>query len=292
MAIPYYTEINDFLASINLPVRTTNPMFLCHRLQQGVTTYRSPFKRGFYFFALFNNYGKAQINYDGKTVTDPESYLVCHSPNLVYSFSHGNTLEGYIIYFKPECFTFFKPDFHKTFPFFNVLFTNLFNIDRSTANRLAPHFEEVVATYERTSTEQHMEARIKLLALLYHIKEFTAGLNDAARFISPQQILLGKFMQLVNSHYLDKRTVSEYADMLAVTPNHLSQTIKEVSGKNALSYISDRLLTEAKSLIVYTDYDMTEIAYQLGFSDPANFGKFIKKHVGMSPSELRRSAAT
>ncbi|SDG89227.1 AraC-type DNA-binding protein [Dyadobacter soli] len=101
-------------------------------------------------------------------------------------------------------------------------------------------------------------------------------------------MLLNRYLQLVNNHYIDKRTVKEYADLLSVTANHLSQSIKEVSGKNALSYIADRLLTEAKSLLLYTHVDIAEIAFQLGFSDPANFGSFFKKHVGMSPLAFRK----
>lgn len=290
--IPYYTEINDFLESIPWSGRTTNPIFYCMRLQkmdQQGEVYRPPFKRSFYFFALLINRGKIEIEYDDQKVTDPESYMVFHSPGLVYSFTHDNSLEGYVIYFKSECFSFFKPDFHTEFPFFNQLYTNLFKIDQVTAKQLAPHFEEVFATYERSSTALHMEARIKLLALLYHMKEFVADRKKIVRYATPQQVLLSKYIQLVNNHYLDKRTVKEYADLLAVTPNHLSQSVKAVSGKNALTYIAERLSREAKSLIQYTEFDITEIGYQLGFSDPANFGKFFKNQVGMSPSEFRKN---
>lgn len=290
-AIPYYSEINDFLESLSLPVRTSNPMFYCLRLNRQAKVYRPPFKRAFYFFALFNNHGKVEVNYDDKTVTDPDSYMVCHSPNLLYSFCHDYALEGYVIYFKPECFSFFKPEFHTAFPFFNLLHTNLYKFGKNTYAKLAPHFEEVVATYERTDKDLHIEARIKLLALLYHIKEFTADWNNAVRFATPQQVLLGKYVQLVNNHYIDKRTVKEYADMLAVTPNHLSQSVKAVTGKNALTFIADRLLNEAKSLIQYTGFDITEISYKLGFSDPANFGKFFRTQAGMSPSEFRKERA-
>lgn len=290
--IPYYTEINDFLESIPGTGRTTNPIFYCMRLQKSdqlEEVYRPPFKRSFYFFALFINTGKIEIKYDDHVVKDPESYVVFHSPDLVYSFTHDNSLEGYVIYFKPECFSFFKPDFHTEFPFFNQLYTNLFKIDLATAKQLAPHFEEVFVTYEMTSAEMHMEARMKLLALFFHMKEFVADRKKIARYTTPQQVLLSKYIQLVNNHYLDKRTVKEYADLLAVTPNHLSQSIKAVSGKNALTYIAERLSREAKSLIQYTDFDITEIGYQLGFSDPANFGKFFKNQVGISPSEFRKN---
>ena len=65
-------------------------------------------------------------------------------------------------------------------------------------------------------------------------------------------------------------------------------SVKQISGKNALAFIAERLAAEAKSLIQYTDFEIAEIAYQLNFSDPANFGKFFKKQVGLAPSEFRK----
>lgn len=84
--------------------------------------------------------------------------------------------------------------------------------------------------------------------------------------------------------------MEEYAEMLFVTPNHLSQTIKSTSGKNALSYINERITSEAKSLISYTELSIAEIAYKLDFSDPANFGKFFKKQTGLTPLEFRNKS--
>ncbi|HEU4903262.1 MAG TPA: helix-turn-helix domain-containing protein, partial [Flavisolibacter sp.] len=84
-------------------------------------------------------------------------------------------------------------------------------------------------------------------------------------------------------------TIEEYADLLFITPNHLSQSIKTASGKNALAFINERIMTEAKSLILYTDFDMAQIAWQLNFSDPANFGKFFKRQAGLTPLAFRRA---
>jgi len=289
--LPYYTEINDFLASIPWPDRTTNPDFYCLRLKpldQDVHVYRPPFKRSFYFFALLFNSGKIEVNYGDQTIHDPDSYLVFHSPNLVYSFAHNNNLEGYVIYFKPECFSFFKPDFHQEFPLFDVLHTNLFKFDHATFKQLAPHFEAVFNAYERSAKAQHIEARVQLLSLLYHLEDFALENKKDIPRATTQQTLLRKFIQLIDNHYINKRTVQEYADMLSVTANYLSQSVKSVSGKNALTFIAERLATEARSLIQYTDFEVAEIAYQLNFSDPANFGKFFKKQVGLPPSEFRK----
>jgi AraC family transcriptional regulator, transcriptional activator of pobA len=291
LSIPFYTEINDFLASIPWSGKTNNPDFYCLRLKkidEVLRVYRPPFKRSFYFFALFRNTGQIEVNYDDKRINNPDSYMVFHAPNLIYSFSHNNELEGYIVYFKAECFSFFKQDFHRTFPLFDLLHTNLFKFDHATYDRLAPHFEAVFQAYDNSVKDQHMEARLKLLGLLYFLEDFSVERKKESGLATPQQILLKKFIQLVNNHYFDIRTVREYAEMLSVTANYLSQSVKQVSGKNALAFISERLAGEAKSLILYTDSGIAEIAYQLNFSDPANFGKFFRGQTGESPSDYRK----
>jgi AraC-like DNA-binding protein len=75
-----------------------------------------------------------------------------------------------------------------------------------------------------------------------------------------------------------------------ISAKYLSQTIKQTTGKNALAFINERLVAEAKTLIQFTSLDISEIAYQLNFSDPANFGKFFKKHVQVTPLEFRKSS--
>lgn len=289
--LPYYTEINDFLASIPWPAKTENPNFYCLRLKPAAgqkLVYRPPFKRSFYFFALFRNLGKIEVDYGDQKVYDPDSYLVFHSPNLIYSFAHNNALEGYIIYFKPEAFSFFKPDFHQRFPLFDLLHTNLFKFDHATFNKLVPQLEYVFTAYEESNKDNHLEARLKALGLFSHLEQFALEQDRVNRQVTVQQHLLKRFMQLIDNHYIDKHTVQEYADMLSVTSNHLSQVVKQLTGKNALNFIAERLITEAKSLIHYTNLEVAQIAYQLNFSDPANFGRFFRKHTSLSPSEFRK----
>ena len=292
--IPFYEDINDFFKSMQTDNRTKNPNFYCLKMKKDEGTapnYKPPFRKGFYFIGLVTNAGKTEITYDNTNVTDLNSFLVFQSPNLLYSFLRDKAANGYLIYFKPECFSFFKPEFEKEFPFFNVLQTNFFKINQPKYKEFAQQFADIITDYETSPDNINMVASVKLLALLYQLKTFTAAFNQWTQgFVSPQQILLQKFTQLVNNFYIDKRTIEEYASLLFVTPNHLSQTIKSVTNKNALSFINDRIMSEAKSLIQYTEFDIAEIAYQLNFSDPANFGKFFKKNSGFTPLEFRKKA--
>lgn len=292
-SIPYYKEINDFLRSIPSDYTTKNPNFFCLRLQEddsSMSNYKAPFRKDFYFLALVSNAGKTKITYDHTNVTRLNSFLVFQSPGLLYSFYRDHSAHGYLIYFKKECFSFFKPDFEKEFPFFSLLQTNFFKINEEKFQVFSPHFEEVFLAYEKTNDTHHKVAAIKLLALLYELKEYTNACKQWEEgFTTPQQILLRKFIQLVNNFYIEKRTIEEYAALLNVTPNHLSRSVKSASDKNALSFINDRLISEAKSLIQFTDMDMAEVAYRLNFTDPANFGKFFKKHIHQTPLEYRKA---
>jgi AraC-like DNA-binding protein len=254
-----------------------------------ISVYKPPFRKDFFFIGLVCNAGESKITYDNTNVTKLNSFLVFQTPGLLYSFYRDRSANGYLIYFKKECLSFFKPDFEKEFPFFNILQTNFFKLNEAKFQEFVPLFEEVFKNFEQSGVYQYKIATIKFLILLYQLKEYTSAFKQWEEgFVSPQQILFQRFTQLVNNFYLEKRTIDEYAVLLSVSANHLSQSIKSATSKNALSFINDRLLMEAKTLIQFTEMDIAQIAYQLNFSDPANFGKFFKKHTGMTPLGYRK----
>lgn len=290
--IPLYKEINEFLGGINSRHRTANPLLFCLRMEDTYPDTRDvmpPFRKGFYFISLISNAGNTSIHFDSSDESKLDSFLVFQSPGHIYSWHRDKKVNGYLIYFKKECFSFFRPEIEKEFPFFNVLQTNFFKLNRSRFREYAPLFEDVFSAYGDVFNNQYQVPYLKLLVLLYQLKDFTNAFSQWQQgFSTPQQTLFQKYLQLVNNFYIEKRTVVEYAELLNITAHHLSQSLKKVSDRNALSFINDRLLSEAKTFIKFTDLDIAEIAYQLNFSDPANFGKFFKKHAGMTPLEFRK----
>ncbi len=101
--------------------------------------------------------------------------------------------------------------------------------------------------------------------------------------------VIRKFNVLVDEHYRSKRKVSEYADLLFKSPKTLSNLFSIYNQKSPQQIILDRVALEAKRLINYTDKQNQEIAYELGFNDPAHFSRFFKKVTSLSPTEYRET---
>ncbi|RYM33302.1 AraC family transcriptional regulator [Brumimicrobium glaciale] len=103
--------------------------------------------------------------------------------------------------------------------------------------------------------------------------------------------LLRSFRKAVDKDYKKEHSTTYYANELNITPDHLNRTVKTKIGKTAKDYIQARIITEAKRLIFFTDLTNKEIAYELGFNEPANFSAFFKKHTDLSPSLFKKSEA-
>jgi AraC-like DNA-binding protein len=83
------------------------------------------------------------------------------------------------------------------------------------------------------------------------------------------------------------RTAKEFADRLSVHVNHLNKVLKENTGKTTTELISGRVLQEAKILLKQTDWNVSEIAYSLGFEEVAHFSNFFKKQTTLAPIAFR-----
>jgi AraC-like DNA-binding protein/quercetin dioxygenase-like cupin family protein len=100
--------------------------------------------------------------------------------------------------------------------------------------------------------------------------------------------LIRAFKKAVNNNYKKEHSTTFYANQLYITPDHLNRTFKAKIGKTAKEYIQARIITEAKRLLYFSDLSNKEIAYELGFNEPANFSAFFKKHTQLSPSNFNK----
>ncbi len=95
------------------------------------------------------------------------------------------------------------------------------------------------------------------------------------------------FIVEVYNNYRKHREVAYYANLLCVTPSYLSVVVKEKTGKTALQWINDIVMSDARQLLLYSDQSIKEIVATLGFPNQSFFGKYFKQHAGKSPKRFR-----
>lgn len=107
---------------------------------------------------------------------------------------------------------------------------------------------------------------------------------------SRTQSLYRKFVRLVNENCMRERKVEFYAGELHITHRYLSRIVSEqTAGKTPKEVIDRRLLIEIKDLLATTDLTVSQIAYRLGFQDQSSISRYFHRHLGMYPSDYRRS---
>lgn len=116
----------------------------------------------------------------------------------------------------------------------------------------------------------------------YHNEHLTS--EDLQRRKKP---IFKKFEQLVDKNYLEDKNVSNYANLLCIHPFCLNKICKLSVDKTASDVIHNRVLQEAKKMILASDKSFKEIAFELGFNSPAYFSRYFKKHLGINPSQFR-----
>jgi len=101
--------------------------------------------------------------------------------------------------------------------------------------------------------------------------------------------LVKHFKDIVEKHFVKWHQVREYAEALSVTPNYLNEVIKSAVNISAKDYIQDRIILEAKRMVIFTGKSGKEIGFDLGFEDPSHFSKFFKTNTGQSLQSFKNS---
>jgi len=147
------------------------------------------------------------------------------------------------------------------------------------------HYDGIDIAYKKEA----QGALLKLL-LIQSNNHCTLHKNENPQTIETGNQLVRRFKELIDKHYQEYHKVSDYAEMLAVTSDYLNKLVKTLTGKSAKEYILDRILIEAKRVLLFTELTNKELSYNLGFEEPAHFSNFFKRYSGTSPLDFRNSA--
>lgn len=161
------------------------------------------------------------------------------------------------------------------------------------ATHLAPLFRLVADEFasQLAGREANLQALLRLiLASLLRLAE-RAQSESPATAESLRQF--HRFNLLVEAHHAEHWPLQRYADELGLTTARLNLICRRLADMSSKQLIFERLLQEAKRLLLHSGHSVNQICFALGFRDPAYFSRFFSRHVGMPPSDYRdrRSAA-
>ncbi len=105
----------------------------------------------------------------------------------------------------------------------------------------------------------------------------------------PKMDIIRQFNLLVEAHFREKHNVSAYADLLNKSPKTLSNLFAKYNSKTPSQVINDRIILEAKKLLLMSEKSSKEIAFALGFNEASHFSRFFKNHAGESPNHFKKN---
>lgn len=215
--------------------------------------------------------------------------LVIVPENTLYASDHIKNCKGFCIHFKTE---FLKPQLARPlteeFPYFHFDAPHIININGHESKIIQKSFKNIIEEYNRSSPEKNFLLRNLILILLFRVREiYRTRVKKLKKNTNRQEQLANGFKLLVEKQFIEYRTVNDYAELLNISPRHLSEVVSETFRRSPLQIIHDILLLEAKVQLGSTDKSVSEIAYYLKFDDPSHFTHFIKKRTGVSPQKLR-----
>lgn len=172
--------------------------------------------------------------------------------------------------------------------FFNCDEAGPLELTSDGMQQLMPYIQGIVNEYlsEKTQKWEAIGAWLKLFLL--ECKRLKATQKVANKSWDNRKAeIVKQFKNDVERFFRQQHKVNEYADHQHMTANHLNEVIKNETGTSAKEFIQNRLILEAKRLARYSELNVKEIAYQLGYEDVAHFSKFFKKCEGIAFTEFR-----
>ena len=250
-----------------------------------------PHRHTFYHIVFFTKgSGFHTIDFEHFDVVPGQIYFMI--PGQVHSWNFDGEVDGYVVNFSSDFFRSFLA---------NDQYLEKFNFLRGIANESVQQlsgdaydaakriFELIVKEVKNTDASALDMVRACLIELFVTVfrqyREYGTMQGQ-----QQNQLILYNFRELVDRLYAKKRLPKDYAALLYITPNHLNALCNHLLGKPAGEVIRERVLLEAKRLLINADKSISEIVQQLHFSDNSHFTKFFKKSTYFTPGEFRKSS--
>ncbi len=250
----------------------------------------SPHRTTFYHIFLFKNCQPTHL-VDFKTINIKPYSILFIDKERVHQFDQLLNYDGEIIIFTDNFYCQNENDikFLKGSTLFNDLQDNclLTPDDKGFQKlfRISREIDEEINQFDSHTSPTILKNLLQNFLLTAEREKGKDSNNSFEKNIDFEYST--SFKDLIERHYKTKRNVSFFAQQLAISERRLGQATHHFFGKLPKEMINERIILEAKRLLVYGNHSIKEIAYDLGFEEPTNFVKYFKKQTAQTPLEFR-----
>ncbi|MCW5923925.1 MAG: helix-turn-helix domain-containing protein [Saprospiraceae bacterium] len=300
-SIPTFNEFNEFHTAANGRVRSVHDdvhVFRLREVGREVVGKMPLFRQCFYQIGLMTQSAFKISYFEKEHALHDAQCVVLFKPGQLISFQCDPDWDGYVLLIKEDLLQFHHANAQllRDFPFLVPTENSLFFVNDTQYTELTEVFEKLLAEYAnlaRTTSALpliQLYARILLHKVndLYAAQQAASSLKHLTENSRSLEITL-EFLYNLDRDIEQMKSVSEFASNLHVTPKHLAEVVRNVSGLSPKDHINNKLLSVTKTLLKHTNTSINQIAAQYNFKDPAHFANFFKQHTGLSPLEYRNS---
>ena len=246
------------------------------------------------YFKISLIIGKNRVHYADKVVEIEKQVLFFANPQVPYNWEELEEQQtGFFCVFTEAFFHQFGN--LKEYPVFKPNGSPVFAIDDDQLEKVKSIFQQMIVEINSDYTYKYDVLRNLVFELIHSALKMqpanisvTQHSNASSRISSLFLELLERQFPIENSRQrFSLRSAADFADQLTVHVNHLNRALKETTQKTTSEIITERILQEAKILLKHTDWNVSEIAYSLGFEEPTHFNNFFKKNIQLTPTQFR-----
>lgn len=245
-----------------------------------------------YYDITFITEGKGDFSIDNRTTASVPGDVFFSKPGEIRCWDVDHITNGYALIFEDE----FLSSFFKDSLFVQHL--SYFNMERTSSGLHLPDelYHRMLQLLQEINAEISLFKRNDIHVLRALLYEALMLLDRAYRnrpFVEDTnkevgKLHLSKFIRLVADHLKEQHSVQYYADRLCITPNYLNEIVNAAMKVSAKQYIQNKVMDEAKRLLVYTDSPVSDIAFELHYSTVSYFIRCFRRYAGQTPLLYRK----
>ena len=269
--------------------------FKVHELPASVDITVSHGRRDFYKIGLVT--GNMTVYYGDKILEINDTVLFFVNPNVPHSVvRHSKNTTGYACLFTENFITSRElTEILKNSPLIHIDDTPIIPLNNEQVAFMTGIFQKMLVVH---SGDYHYKGELirSCIELIIHEALRIQPSQNVLHFKNAATRINHLFMDLLERQFpiehtgepLRLKTAQDFAVGLSVHVNYLNRSVKEVTGKPTSVHIAERITTEAKALLQYTDWSIADIAYALGFNYPTYFNNYFKRMTHTTPKSFRK----